>query len=326
MMNGFQMSNITKGLDFPIDNRGQAPGMLNPNPWGVTDFDAVAGTASMDDIPEETNTELRMVYTLPAYPPALDSDMHACFVFGLKDTPRTARMVRSINALDKMIKNKFERSRARISPYDGRETLQKTMIMNLPLVNMFLHDRCIELKENFVIEDVYNLIQPLGVNVTQNDAKQSASSNGKPTVVSIMHQGLTDTYNIWGNAVQVDATLYFLIVPVKVTKEYTQYNICDDASITVELGIPETGFIWRVIPYHTVNGQHPKAHTYCYVDKKHFIEGGYWKVGRVMQRTPNEYSYMDDGGSRPAFQTYNSAIKQRPIFEMMIDANTTGYA
>ena len=301
--------------------------MPNPNPFLAGDFGSVSNTAMQDTLPGETNTAVRMVYTLPPYNAALDSDYHACFIFGLKDTPRMGRPINNLNALQKMVKNNFARTRPRPGIYDGRETLQKTTVMNLPLVNMFLHDRCITSDGPFTIEDVYDLVQPLGVSVTQNDAKQSASVNNKPTVISVMHQGLTDTYNIWGNRVPVDANLYFLIVPTKITRETTKYNICDDAGVLVELGLPSNGFVWRVVPYHTVDGQHPKPSTYCYVGNDNtFIEGGYWKVGRVMQRTPNEFSYMDDGGSKPAFQCFTSAIKQRPIFEMMIDANMTGYS
>ena len=321
MMNGFGSSNFTKGYNFPIDNKGRTVALPNPKEF-VTDWDSAAKTARQDTLPSGTNNPVRMVYTLPPFSPELQADLHATFVFGFKEAPKNNAVIRNVNALNAMVNKKYNKKVSR--SIRSNPQFETNLLMNLSLVNYFLHSRTLDNGKPLRLSEIFQLIQPLGVSVTQNNAKQSAGLNGLPAVLSIMHQGITDTYNIWGNRVPVDADLYFLIIPVLVKKRKTAYSITEEKSTQLFLDPPDNGYIWRITPHYTTNGCAPRPDKYTSILNGELVQGGYWKIGRCNQRL--EKCYVFDGDiDTGKFEVSNNAMKFRPLLEIMLDANTSNY-
>lgn len=323
-------SQITKGVEFSLGPGPHPLAMPNPQPsGGIDDYISTYNDHTQQG---NTNNPVRMVYTLPPYSRELESDLHASFIFGFKEAPTSNAVVTNVNSINQMVSNSVN-SKLRRSKKNVR-TLETNLMMNLPLVNMFLHARTLakynpnnEKPGPLTLAEIKDLIQPVGVGITQNNANQSVTLNGLPGVITVMHQGLTDTFNIWGNQMTIDADLYFIIVPEPYTGgSQTLYSVTDDHSSVIPLSnMGGKGYGWRIKPYYTTNGKPPDMTVYSREIDGIYVLGGFWRVGRFHDKTQNFFSKTGEEINTRGFETNDRACKLRHTIEIMLDPLNLDY-
>ena len=207
-----------------------------------------------------------------------------------------------------------------------RKDKELTTVLTLPLLNYYLHHMARLRKKNgeppLTITDVYRLVRPMGVCITQQEEREQ--NDRKPDVRGLILSGTVDTHNLWDYGARIQDNVYFVIVPKKVDRLSYNYDLSstgDTRSINyMDVNgndVPE--YYFEVVPMLTTDGRHPDCNEYFKTidigGRDELIEGGFWYIGIIYEPTK---AFYKDLRMKKGFCQSMKVIKDNPTAMLML--------